>query len=144
MILRTIGRFIWLAVTFAIASCLAMAVLFFLGALWVGEELRSAAPTDPMIAEGGNFIGLVLFAGTVAPSLTVLPALVAALSGELFKIRSWIYYVAAGGLSLIAVPLMVAPPDELSTLPPMQITAIFATAGFAGGLAYWLLSGRPR
>ncbi|XSG81796.1 MAG: hypothetical protein ACPW61_12075 [Methyloligella sp. ZOD6] len=140
--MRTVFRVLWVVLSFFVASGIALAVLLLLGALWVGDELRQAAPHDPMMQEGGEVFGLVMFTAAVAPTLTILPALIAVIVGEVLKFRSWIYYVVAGGLSLLAVPLLVGTPDEMAALPPSQATAIFATAGFAGGFVYWLICGR--
>ena len=100
MITRTIFRILWVVVSFLFASGIALAVLLLLGALWVGDELRQAAPHDPMMQEGGEVFGLVMFTAAVAPTLTVLPALVAVVIGEVLKFRSWMYYVLAGGLTV--------------------------------------------
>jgi hypothetical protein len=142
MILRTIFRMIWVMIAFAIAALAALAVLFALGAIWAGEELRAAAPHDPLVRQGAPIFGMVLFAGTVGPALTALPALIAAVAGEVLRIRSWLYYVLAGGLSLAAIPILAA--ADRSQLPAViasHTMTIFATAGFAGGLLYWLLAG---
>ena len=75
MIVRTVFRMLWVAVAFCIAVAVALAVLFALGALWVGDELRAAAYHDPMLRAGGApFLGIALFASTVTPALTALPA----------------------------------------------------------------------
>lgn len=143
MILRTVFRMVWVVVAFALAALAALAVLFALGAVWVGDELRAAAPNAPMIRHGGaSALGFVLFAGTVTPALTALPALVAVVVGEILRIRSWMFYVLAGGASLAAVPLLVAPTAaDLPAIATSQYMAIFAAAGFAGGFIYWLLAG---
>ena len=60
----------------------------------------------------------------------------------MLKLRSWMYYVLAGGASLAAVPLLVtARAADLPALPASQYMTIFAAAGFAGGFVYWLLAG---
>jgi len=82
---------------------------------------------------------MVLFASTVAPALTVLPAAIAAVAGEALKLRSWMYYVLAGGVALAAIPVL-APPEP--NLPTGEYMTIFAAAGFVGGFVYWLLAGR--
>jgi hypothetical protein len=124
------------------AALAALAVLFGLGAIWAGDELRAAAPNDPLVRDGAPIFGLVLFAGTVGPALTALPALVAVIAGEVLRIRSWMYYVVAGGLSLAAIPVLAAPEGaELSAILASHAMTIFATAGFAGGFMYWLLAG---
>jgi hypothetical protein len=143
VIIKTFFRFIWVAVVFCIAIGVALAALFALGALWVGDELRAAAPQDPMLRHGAAPIfGIVLFTSTVTPALTALPALVAAMVGEVLRIRSWMYYVLAGGASLVAIPLLVTRhADDLQALPASSYLTIFAAAGFAGGFIYWLLAG---
>jgi hypothetical protein len=142
-----IGRVIWrgiiVVVAFCVAAGVALAVLFALGALWVGDELRAAAPNDPLFRHGGAAaFGVVLFTGFVAPALTALPAIFAAIVGEVLRLRSWIYYVLAGGASLAAIPLLAgAAANGAPSIPASEYMTIFATAGFAGGFIYWLLAG---
>jgi hypothetical protein len=146
VILNTLFRFIWVVLALVLAMGAGLATLFALGAIWVGDELRAAAPGDPVIDLGAPWFGIVLFAGTVAPALTALPAILAAMVGEVLRVRSWLYYVPAGGAALAVVPLLAGPPTPdppaLPALPPDQYLTIFATAGFAGGFVYWLLAGR--
>jgi hypothetical protein len=144
VIIRTVFRVLWAAIAFLLAVAVALAMLFALGALWVGDELRAAAPYDPVLRHGAAPVfGIVLFAGTVAPALTVFPALITAIVGEVLRIRSWMYYVLAGGAALAAIPVLAgAPAEAMPTLPAGQYMTIFAAAGFAGGFVYWLLAGR--
>jgi hypothetical protein len=142
VILRTIFRMIWVGVAFFVSALAALAVLFALGAIWAGDELRAAAPDDPLVRDGAPIFGMVLFAGTVGPALTALPALIAVVAGEVLRVRSWMYYVLAGGLSLAAIPILAAPEAaELPAVVASHAMTIFATAGFAGGFLYWLLAG---
>lgn len=144
MITRTILHALWAATAFVFAVTVALGVLFMLGAWWVGDELRAAAPHDPMLRHGAAPVfGMVLFVGTVTPALTVLPAAIAAIIGEALRIRSWMYYVLAGGAAMAAIPILAAPQaDHLPAIPAGQYMTIFAAAGFVGGFAYWLLAGR--
>jgi len=90
-----------------------------------------------------SVFGMVLFATTVTPALTVLPAAIAAIAGEALRIRSWMYYVLAGGAAMAAIPVLASPRSgELPPLPAGQCMTIFAAAGFVGGFVYWLLAGR--
>jgi hypothetical protein len=144
VILNIVLRGIWVVLAFCLAAFAALAILLALGAIWAGDELRAAAPHDPLLHHGAAPVfGMVLFAGTVAPALTSLPGLVAVVAGEVLKLRSWMYYVLAGGMSLAAVPLLVsARNSDLEAVASSQYMAIFLTAGFAGGFVYWLLAGR--
>jgi hypothetical protein len=143
VILNTLSRGIWVVMAFCLAALVALAVLFALGALWVGDELRIASPHEPMLHHGAAPVfGVVLFASTVAPALTCLPGLVAVVAGEVLRVRSWMYYVLAGGASFAAVPLLVgAHNDDLQAVASSQYLTIFLAAGFAGGFIYWLFAG---
>jgi hypothetical protein len=144
VIVRTLFGMLWVVVVaFFLAALAAVVVLFALGAVWAGDEIRAAAPNHPLVRHGGEAaLGFVIFAGTVAPALNALPALLALVVGEIFRIRSWMYYVLAGGASLAAVPLLVAPASaDLPSILASQYITIFAAAGFAGGFVYWLLAG---
>lgn len=133
---------VWVVTAFLVAAAAALAVLLALGAIWVGDELRAAAPDDPLLEHGAPIFGMVLFAGTVGPALTALPALVAVVAGEVLKVRSWIYYVLAGGASLAVIPLLAAPASaDLGAIVGSHAMTVFAAAGFAGGFVYWLLAG---
>ena len=144
MIVRTILHALWAATVFVFAATVALGVLFMLGALWVGDELRAAAPDDPLLRHGAAPVfGMMLFVGTVTPALTLLPAAIAAIAGEALSIRSWMYYVLAGGAALAAIPILASSPSEqIPPLPAGQYMTIFAAAGFVGGFVYWLLAGR--
>lgn len=142
MISRTIFRVVWVAMAFAIAALASLALLFALGGIWAGDELRAAAPNDPVVRDAAPIFGILLFARTVGPALTALPALIAVVAGEIMHVRSWMYYVLAGGLALAAIPVLAAPDAvDLSSIIASHAMTIFATAGFAGGLVYWLLAG---
>lgn len=143
MIIHTIFRMLWVTIALMLAVAAALAVLFALGAVWVGNELRAAAPHDPMFRHGADRIfGVVLFASAVTPALTILPALGAVIAGEVLRIRSWMYYVLTGGASLVAIPLLISPrAEDIQSLPANPYMSIFAAAGFVGGFVYWLLAG---
>jgi len=142
VIVRTIFRMLWVVVAFCLAVAVALAVLFALGAMWTGDALRAAAPNDPLLRDGAPIFGMVLFAGTVTPALNALPALIGVVAGEVLRIRSWMYYVLAGGASLAAIPILAAPdPADLPRIIASPYMTIFAAAGFAGGFVYWLLAG---
>lgn len=144
-----IGHMVWRGIVIAIAFCIAigaaLTVLFALGATWVGDELRTVAPDDPLLRHGGAMaLGAAVFTSTVIPALTALPALGIAIAGEILHLRSWMYYVLGGGAAMIAIPLLASTSreDGAALLPASEYMTIFAAAGFAGGFIYWLLAGR--
>jgi hypothetical protein len=63
--------------------------------------------------------------------------------GEVARIRGAMYYVIGGGVALALVPLMSRFGEPLTVLDLSSVVwQVLATAGFAGGFAYWLLAGR--
>src|SRR5262249_28995548 len=126
------------------AVAVALGVLFLLGSLWVGDELRATAPNDQMLRHGGaSIFGMVLFVGTVTPALTVLPAAIAAIVGEALRIRSWMYYVLTGGAAA-AAPRSPPPPGAPSppASPPAKYMTFSPPSVFWGVFVFWLLAGQ--
>ncbi len=148
MILSTLTRIAAVILAFALAALTAIIVLFAIGTYWAAGEI--AAHSDGQLAPPGGpeeffvrGVGFIAFVGTVAPTLTVLPGLAAAILGEVARLRSALYYIVAGGVSMIVLPVLAMPPEvPLGTLPSAQYIGIYATAGFAAGLVYWLVAGR--
>ena len=140
MILSTLARLILVPIAFGLAAFVAIAI-----ALLLGLEKMTAAVAG---REGGLETieaywelarsGTMLLAG-----LTIVPALAVVIVGEVARIRSWLYYMLGGGLALGVLPILAryGAPDMLAT-PPDALWQVLATAGFAGGLVYWLLAGR--
>ena len=144
MITRTILHALWAATAFVFAVTVALGVLFMLGAWWVGDELRAAAPHDPMLRHGAAPVfGMVLFVGTVTPALTVLPAAPRRHHRRGAAHPLLDVLCACRGAAMAAIPILAAPrADHLPAIPAGQYMTIFAAAGFVGGFAYWLLAGR--
>jgi hypothetical protein len=115
-------------------------VLFTLGLERITGALQGKPSGDDVIAAMFDLTqqGLLLATG-----LTLMPALLVVIVGEIARIRSAIYYVAGGGLALAAMP-MLARMSESGTvvIPETTVWQVFATAGFAGGFVYWLIAGR--
>jgi len=147
MVWPTIRRIVAVLFAFALACLTALVVLFAVGADWAARELAAhstdrAAPTPPeeFFLHG---IGFFAFFATVAPTLSLLPGLVAAVAGEVARIRSALYYIVAGGLAMTVMPLAyIVQNAPAGAVPSAQYLSIYATAGFAAGLVYWLIAGR--
>ena len=140
MILRTLGRLILVPVAFVIAAVVAVAV-----AMGLGLEKVTAAMAG---REGGvetveAYWEIAIQGGLLLAGLTIVPAVLLVIVGEVARIRSWLYYMIGGGLSLGLLPIAMAGgmPDAAG-MPPAALWQVLATAGFAGGLTYWLLAGR--
>ncbi len=138
-----LARSLWVIIAFVLALGVALALLAIMGSYTMAEELRDGYSPQ---GELGTLVELLslLFGGAsflmvATPILSLLPALVAVLIGEIVQLRSALYYIVAGGLSLAALPILGSPAN---TPFDTQFLAIFATAGFAGGGFYWLLAGR--
>jgi hypothetical protein len=140
MILRTLGRIILVPVAFCIAAGVAVFI-----ALALGLEKITAAMSG---REGGAetveaYWELAIQGGLLLAGLTIIPALVLVIVGEVARIRSWLYYMIGGGIALGLLPVAtLAGTPDISALPPAALWQVLATSGFAGGLVYWLLAGR--
>lgn len=138
MVLKTVGRLIWIPIAFLIAAAAAMFVLVTLGLETIthvvhnldGDETISAAFD---VAWQGSII---------ASGATIIPALLVVIVGEVARIRSWLYYLVGGGVALAVIPLLARIDPTTMTYSLPALWHVFATAGFAGGFVYWLLAGR--
>ncbi|MBS0241103.1 MAG: hypothetical protein JSS20_02920 [Proteobacteria bacterium] len=139
--LRALGRLILVPVAMLIAAAVSAYVLVSLGLELTTHTLAGRADDADRVAV---LLDLGLGFMSLAAAATVIPAVLLVIVGEVARIRSVLYYVLAGGIALAVVPLMVrwgGPSDQPMALAG-NIWTVFATAGFAGGLVYWLIAGR--
>ena len=140
MFRSTVGRFIVIPIALLIAALVSGFVLFTLGLERITGALQGNRSGDDVIVAMFDLTqqGLLLASG-----LTLIPALVVVIVGEIARIRSAIYYVAAGGLALAAMPMLARMTESGNVVvPETTVWQVFATAGFAGGFVYWLIAGR--
>lgn len=141
--LGLIGRAIGIVFAFGLSALLTLVVLLAVGSYQTAQQLDQGPPIDPQLDEILRYVDLFFggasFVVAVAPILTLLPALLIVIIGEVARIRSALFYVAGGGLAAVALPVLAS---TAGTSFNPQMLAVFATAGFAGGLCYWLLAGR--
>lgn len=140
MILRALGRLVLVPLGLVLGGAAAALAAGLLGMEKIRVAMGGKEGGAETVAAYWDLIaqGHVLLAG-----LTLLPALAVVLIGEIARIRSWLYYMIGGGLALGLLPLMVrAGSAPIETLPPAALWQVLATAGFVGGLVYWLVAGR--
>jgi hypothetical protein len=140
MFWKTIGRLILIPIAFLLSAAAAIAVAVTLGL----EKITHAMHGTPEGIETLDAYTNLLFKGwDLLAGLSILPALAFIIVGEVAKIRSWLYYMIGGGLALASVPLLARFGDaSTATAPPAALWQVLATAGFVGGLVYWLIAGR--
>ncbi len=139
--MKTVGRLL-IVVPFAMLLA-ALASLFVFATLGL-ERVTSFLHMNPVEIDNPDQVIAVMDRGILlVASITVIPALLMVIVGEIARIRSIVYYVAGGGLALAAIPLL-ARFGQAGSLgaPEAIIWQVFATAGFAGGFVYWLIAGR--
>ncbi len=142
MILKVIGRLFLVCFGFALALLVGFLTLAYLGGQLMASSLAQEYGSD---VPGGalDVIGYVGFLMELFPAMTLLPVLLVVAIGEVGRLRSWMYYVLAGGAASLMVPLLyVLSYAQERDLPSSSFLLIFATAGFFGGGVYWLLAGR--
>jgi hypothetical protein len=136
---RLIGRVLLVPFGLLLAALAALFVLVTLGQERIVLALSSAASERAVLDVGGLLLKLlfVLISGQV----WLLP-LIVAVAGEIGRVRSAVFYTAAGGIILALIPLLARVSPVGGGLPGGAVFAIFATAGFAGGFVYWMIAGR--
>lgn len=138
--LHVLGRVIIVPFGFLLGSLAAVAVLFTLG-LEIFTRNLAVQDASPDKIEVILDLGFGLF--NVLAAATIVPAVLVVLVGEIGRVRSLLYYVVGGGLALALLPLLArAGPAADATALPLRVWTVSATAGFAGGLVYWLVAGR--
>ena len=91
---------------------------------------------------GGIFQLLVGFSFFFIALLALLPAIAVIAVAEAFRLRSVVFYAAAGGLLAFALGHglgFTSMPPDLALAPLVEA---FAASGIVAGLAYWLIAGR--
>ncbi len=136
--LTVIGRLLLVPFAFVIAVLVSFFVLVTLGSERISHAL--AGREDVSLTAAMELFGQAVL---LTSALTIVPALVLVIVGEVARIRSIIYYVVGGGLALVAVPVAAQLGQTGAVAAPSNtIWHVFATAGFLGGFAYWLIAGR--
>lgn len=141
MFWKTTGR-ILIVIPFALIMA-AAAALFVLVTLGL-ERITAFLHVNPIGDEDVETIFAVMNQGLVlAASITLVPALLMVIVGEVARIRSMAYYVVGGGIALAAIPLLARFGQSGAIASGEALVwQVFATAGFAAGFVYWLIAGR--
>lgn len=141
MFWRTLGRLILIAVAVVLAAGVSIAVLVTLGLEHLTHALHGRGDDGVEVAQ--SVMEFVRRGFVLASGVTIIPALLVVIAGEVARIRSWLYYMLGGGAALAVIPLLSRMDrlDAAADLPTL-VWQVFATAGFAGGLVYWVLAGR--
>jgi hypothetical protein len=140
VILRALGRLVMVPLGLILGFASALAVLVSLGLEVTTQTLaRQAGDFDKLEILVDMGLGFV----TVAAAASLLPALLVVAVGEIARIRSVLYYVLGGGVAMALLPALArfGSADNAGAMPA-RVWTVMATAGFAGGLVYWLVSGR--
>jgi hypothetical protein len=136
---RTIGRLVLVPFAFVLAALVAGFVLVTLGLERLTVHMHGrGAQEDPIV----TVFDLLTEGMPLASALTIVPALVVVIVGEVARIRSLIYYIVGGGAALVAAPLLARLAESSQVGPAAALWQVFATAGFAAGFVYWLVAGR--
>lgn len=137
---RTVGRLILVPLAFILAAAAAVFVAFSLGLERITQAMHGRGPEADSI---DALFELLRQGIALTSALTIVPALLVVIIGEVARIRSSLFYIVGGGAALAAVPLLARFGDAAGfVMPPAAVWQVFATAGFIGGFVYWLLAGR--
>lgn len=143
MFWRTLFRIFLVPFAFMLALMSAMFVLFTLGQERIVQELALGGQSGDWVDITASLFRNMQVFVSLASAFTIVPSLLLIIIGEVSRIRSSIYYIVGGGAVLAAIPVLARLSSaEDFILPSATILQIFATAGFAAGLVYWLIAGR--
>lgn len=136
----TVGRLFLVPFAFFVAALAAVFVLFTLGSERLVEMSRG---TGDDLGSIPALVGLLFDIHLLVSGLTLVPAVLLIIVGEVARIRSALYYVIGGGVALALIPVVAkAGAGQALQVPPTIVWQVFATAGFAGGFIYWMIAGR--
>nr|PZN86132.1 MAG: hypothetical protein DIU57_05145 [Pseudomonadota bacterium] len=140
MVWPTIWRIVVVPIAFIISGLISLFVLVTLGLERITHAFHDAPMDEPDTVLA--FFDLLTQGAILASGLTILPAFLVVVIGEVARIRSAVYYILGGGLGLVAMPFLAQVGTAGMAWPSPAVWQVFATAGFAGGFVYWLLAGR--
>lgn len=135
------GRILNIVISFILA-CLAAGLTKVLFATTPSE--LASLPPDVAADKMARVVDWTVSSGLINAVFAAPFALVAAAIGEWRRLHNWIYYALTGvGISLIGFLSHYSNenPGAPTIVNNYALTA-FLTAGFIGGLVYWLFAGR--
>ena len=132
-LLRILWRLVVMGFAFVVSAV--AAIVISAGSVIGAEGMPSL--NEPIFDLFGK-LGLIGLASVSAFAVLGGPiVLVAALVGEAFRIRSWVYYALSGGLTSASGLITLGPESFIQN----SVTTMIAS-GLVAGLVYWLIAGR--
>ena len=139
MLARALGRIVLVPLAFVLGAAAALAVLISIG---LEKATHALHGRDVDAATIRTLWDALAGVGSLASIATAVPAILVVLIGEVGRIRAPLYYVAGGGVAMSAMPLLARIGSDSGLAQIGLIWQVFATAGFVGGMVYWLIAGR--
>ena len=127
MFWRTLGRLILLPIAFLISVVAAGVILVTLAQEHITHAMHGQSEDGFEFAS--MLIDLLWQGSFLLSGLSILPALVVILIGEVARVRSWLYYMVGGGLALACVPLLA----RADRLEQVNASTRHCMAGFCHG-----------
>ena len=139
--MRVVGRILWIPFAMLAAALTTVGVIVVLGQERIVQAMAGREPDQVVVSAALDIFGLLLALTSVQ---TLLPPLLLVIVGEVARLRSALYYVVGGGIAIAIIPLLARLADPMQFMVGVSpvVWQVLATAGFAGGLVYWLLAGR--
>lgn len=143
MIGRLVARLVLVPLGLLLAAAAAAFVVTTVGLERLTQELHR---TGDVTGVGGVAWGIFRhwdILARIVSALTILPAILLIVVGEVARLRSAMYYVLGGGFALAIIPLLAnVQAGGAVQMPASTLWQVFATAGFTAGFVYWLIAGR--
>jgi hypothetical protein len=144
--MRFVGRLIWVMLAAMLSAVVGLLVALTLGSEIATRAVSSTLPdgADPVVTAKAWLFLLDAASPlwTTIVTLTLVPAVLVLVVGEVGRIRALLYYLAGGGIAAAGVPAIMQFSQAAAQPAQASLLLVLATAGFAAGLAYWALAGR--
>ncbi len=150
--MKLLLRLLWVAIAAVVASFAGLAFMLAFGLEWMTRIASAETPADGAAAEGWlsvaeKVLGQASALLPVATAFTLVPGLIVLIVAEVARIRSLTYYLAAGGIAFVGLPLLLRLASGAGGTSPQMpwqtpFLLLIATGGFLAGAVYWVLAGR--
>ncbi len=134
-------RLVIVVITFLLSSVVCATVFFVMKQEKSWTNLLVIDPKIYLYGVGGYLVdGVKLLLNGEA--IILLPVLIAILLGFLLRIRTFFYYVPAGGLAVFMIPVLLGFSATSALQQPDEISSfLYLVSGAVAGFCYWLIGG---
>ncbi len=135
-------RFFIVAISFVLSAALCATVFFILKHQGQGVDPFSIDPQVFLYAVGNSLLNGLKMIPEYGVLTLLGPVFSVIVIGFLLRIRTLFYYVPAGGLALLAMPILMHYAQTTTYQQPDETSIfLYMVSGSAAGFFYWMIGG---